>query len=63
MFGALGGEPATADELVARTGLAPGAVAVAAAGLVRAGHATRAHGLVWPVITAGFGPAGPRSRK
>ncbi len=49
LFHALGGEPATPDELVARTGLAPGAVALAAAGLVRAGHATRAHGLVWPV--------------
>lgn len=46
---ALAGEPATADELVTRTGLAPGAVALAAAGLVRAGRATRAHGLVWPV--------------
>ncbi len=48
VFRALGGEPATADELVTRTGLTPGAVALAAAGLVRAGHATRAHGLVWP---------------
>jgi DNA processing protein len=46
---ALAGEPATADELVTRTGLGPGAVAVAVAALVRAGHATRAHGLVWPV--------------
>ena len=45
---ALGGEPATADELVGRSGLGPGAVAVAVAGLVRAGRATRAHGLVWP---------------
>jgi DNA processing protein len=45
---ALAGEPATADELVTRTGLSPGAVALATAGLVRSGHATRAHGLVWP---------------
>ncbi len=48
VFRALGGEPATADELVTRTGLSPGAVALATAGLVRAAHATRAHGLVWP---------------
>lgn len=48
VFRALGGEPATADELVGRTGLAPGAVAVAVGGLVRAGRASRAHGLVWP---------------
>jgi DNA processing protein len=46
---ALAGEPATADELVARTGLPPGAVAVAVAGLRRAGRASRAHGLVWPL--------------
>jgi DNA processing protein len=46
---ALAGEPATADELVARTGLGPGAVAVAVAGLARAGRASRAHGLVWPL--------------
>jgi DNA processing protein len=45
---ALAGEPATADELVTRSGLSPGAVAVAVAGLVRAGRASRAHGLVWP---------------
>ncbi len=48
VFRALGGEPATADELVGRTGLSPGVVAVAVAGLVRAGRASRAHGLVWP---------------
>jgi DNA processing protein len=48
VFRALGGEPATADELVTSCGLTPGAVALAVAGLVRAGHATRAHGLVWP---------------
>jgi DNA processing protein len=45
---ALAGEPATADELGARTTLSPGAVAVAVSGLVRAGRASRAHGLVWP---------------
>jgi DNA processing protein len=49
VFRALGGESATADELVGRTGLGPGAVAVAVSGLVRAGRATRAHGLVWPM--------------
>jgi DNA processing protein len=48
VFRALGGEPATADELVNRSGFSPGAVALAVSGLVRAGHATRAHGLVWP---------------
>lgn len=45
---ALGGEPATADELASRTRLDPGAIATAVAGLVRAGRASRAHGLVWP---------------
>jgi DNA processing protein len=45
---ALAGEPATADELGSRAGLTPGVVAMAVAGLVRAGHATRAHGLIWP---------------
>jgi DNA processing protein len=49
VFRALAGEPATADELVGRTGIAPGAVAVAVSGLTRAGRTTRAHGLVWPV--------------
>ncbi|MGZ4798337.1 MAG: DNA-processing protein DprA [Acidimicrobiia bacterium] len=49
VFRALGGEAATADELVGRTALGPGAVAVAVSGLVRAGRASRAHGLVWPV--------------
>ena len=49
VFRALGGEPATADELVGRTGIAPGAVAVAVSGLTRAGRTSRAHGLVWPV--------------
>jgi DNA processing protein len=48
VFRALGGEPATADELVGRTGLAPGTVAVAVSGLTRAGRTSRAHGLVWP---------------
>jgi DNA processing protein len=45
---ALAGEPATADELVGRTGFAPGAVAVAVSGLARAGRVWRAHGLIWP---------------
>ena len=48
VFRALAGEPATADELVGRTGLSPGGVAVAVAGLVRAARASRAHGLIWP---------------
>jgi DNA processing protein len=48
VFRALGGEPATADELVGRTGFGPGAIAVAVSGLARAGRVTRAHGLVWP---------------
>jgi DNA processing protein len=46
---ALGGEPATVDELTTRTGLDPGPVAVAVAGLVRSDHLRRAHGLLWPV--------------
>ena len=45
---ALGGEPATVDDLTSRTGLAPGPVAVAVAGLIRAGNIRRAHGLLWP---------------
>jgi DNA processing protein len=48
VFRALGGEPATADELVGRTGLTPGAIAVAVSGLTRANRVSRAHGLVWP---------------
>ncbi|MSO37337.1 MAG: DNA-processing protein DprA [Acidimicrobiia bacterium] len=45
---ALHGEPATLDEISARTGLGPSEVARAIAGLVRGNGATRAHGLVWP---------------
>jgi DNA processing protein len=45
---ALGGEPATIDELTGRTGLDPGPVALAVAGLVRSGHLRRAHGVLWP---------------
>ncbi len=45
---ALGGEPATVDDLTSRTGLDPGPIAVAVAGLVRSGHIRRAHGLLWP---------------
>jgi DNA processing protein len=45
---ALGGEPATADEVAARTRLSPGQVAMAVAALVRAGRVARAHGLLWP---------------
>ena len=46
---ALGGEPATVDELTSRTGLDPGPVAVAVAGLVRGGRIRRANGLLWPL--------------
>ncbi len=45
---ALGGEPATIDELTGRSGLEPGPVAVAVACLGRAGLVRRAHGLIWP---------------
>jgi len=45
---ALGGEPGTVDELTSRTGLDPGPIAVAVAGLVRSGHVRRAHGVLWP---------------
>ncbi len=46
---ALGGEPATVDDLTSRTGFAPGPVAVAVAGLLRSGALRRAHGVLWPV--------------
>ncbi len=46
---ALGGEPATVDEITARSGLSPGITAVAVAGLVRAGLIRRANGLLWPM--------------
>jgi DNA processing protein len=45
---ALGGEPATVDDLTGRTGLDPGPIALTLAGLVRSGHVRRAHGLLWP---------------
>jgi len=45
---ALGGEPGTVDDLTSRTGLGPGPIAVAVAGLVRSGHVRRAHGVLWP---------------
>lgn len=45
---ALGGEPATADELAARTGLDPVAVARAVRELVGAGRVARHRGLLWP---------------
>jgi DNA processing protein len=45
---ALGGEPATVDELTSRAGLDPGPIAVAVSGLVRSGLVRRAHGLLWP---------------
>ena len=46
---ALGGEPATVDEVTSRCGLGPGPAAVAVAGLVRSGLLRRAHGLLWPI--------------
>jgi predicted Rossmann fold nucleotide-binding protein DprA/Smf involved in DNA uptake len=45
----MGGEPATVDDLTSRTGLGPGPVAVAVAGLLRSGALRRAHGVLWPV--------------
>jgi DNA processing protein len=49
VLAALGGEPATADEITARTGLTPGKAAVAIGALVRSGDARRASGLLWPM--------------
>lgn len=49
VLSALGGEPATVDDITARTGLTPGAAAMAIAGLVRAGSIRRANGLLWPM--------------
>lgn len=45
---ALGGEPATCDQLVSRTGLTGPKVSVAVAALERAGRVTRSRGMVWP---------------
>lgn len=45
---ALGGEAATLDQLTSRTGLAPGAVAVAVRALERDRWIERAHGAIWP---------------
>ncbi len=42
VLAALGGEPATVDDLTSRSGMAPGPIAVAVAGLVRAGRVRRA---------------------
>jgi DNA processing protein len=49
VLAALGGEPATVDEIAARTGLAPGKAAVAIGALVRSGAVRRASGLLWPM--------------
>jgi hypothetical protein len=46
---ALAGEAAHPDQLVSRTGLAPGQVALAVEELVSLGHAARDRGFVWPV--------------
>ncbi len=45
---ALGGEPATADQLASRTGLTPPQVAVAVVALKRDGWVTQQRGMVWP---------------
>lgn len=45
---ALGGEPATADQLASRTGLTPPQVAVAVVALKRHGWVTQERGMVWP---------------
>lgn len=45
---ALGGEPATLDQLAGRTGLPPDRVAAAARSLERARRAERRRGLLWP---------------
>ena len=45
---ALGGEPATFDQLTSRTGLAPGQVAVAVRALERDRWVERSQGSVWP---------------
>jgi len=46
---ALGGEPATTDQLATRTALALDDVALAVDRLARAGRVTRERGVVWPV--------------
>ncbi len=45
---ACGGEPATADQLAARTGMEPGEVAVAVTALQDAGLLTQSRGFLWP---------------
>jgi DNA processing protein len=45
---ALAGEPATPDQLVSRTGLDPGALALVVTELARSGWILRHEGLVWP---------------
>lgn len=45
---ALGGEPATADQLASRTGLTPPQVAVAVVALKRDGWVSQERGMVWP---------------
>ncbi|MFM8304182.1 MAG: DNA-processing protein DprA [Actinomycetota bacterium] len=48
LLGALGGEPASPEQLAARTGLAPEVVALSVAALERTGWVTWSQGLVWP---------------
>jgi predicted Rossmann fold nucleotide-binding protein DprA/Smf involved in DNA uptake len=45
---ACGGEPATTDQLVSRTGLTPDAVAIAIRELEKGGWVARDHGYLWP---------------
>jgi len=49
LLGALGGEPATNDDLRSRLDWSPNALAVALAEVEVAGHVRRAHGRWWPV--------------
>ncbi len=48
VLAACGGEAATTEELVSRTGLSPAEVASAAAALQRSGHLSRSRGAWWP---------------
>jgi DNA processing protein len=49
VFAAFGGEPATADQLAARTGLDVGALVQAIEALARSGHVRRERGWLWPM--------------
>jgi DNA processing protein len=49
VFAAFGGEPATADQLAARTGLDVGVLMLAIDALARSGHLRRERGWLWPM--------------